>query len=163
MGGVFALITRVMHQTLSKNVWKQSFRAVWAWLFVSCVPLTSLAFPTWQVCVRDQLEASNTITFPLFTDTHNWPEIENTHTHRVYQLFLNTLSLHLACSEYYFYRFLCLLLQWLLRSFLPVKGNTSCQCYFAARLHPTNPTVRFLPTDSALLKNAPAHGEEKKK
>lgn len=81
MGGVFALITQVMHQTLSKNVWNQSFRPVRAWLFVSCVLLTSLAFPTWQVCVRDQLEASNTITFPLFTDTHNWPEIEkNTHT-----------------------------------------------------------------------------------
>ncbi len=56
---------------------------------------TSLAFPTWQVCVRDQLEASNTITFPPPTDTHSWPGIQR-HTHTcacsTYQLFLNTLS-----------------------------------------------------------------------
>ena len=37
-----------------------------------CVNLTSLAVPTWrQVCVMDQLEASNTITLPPLTDTHS--------------------------------------------------------------------------------------------
>lgn len=62
----------------------RSLRASFQFAFVFCracllvcVFFTSLAFPTWQVCVRDQLEASNTITFPPLTDTHSWPE---THT-----------------------------------------------------------------------------------
>lgn len=58
--------------------------------------LTSLAFPTWQVCVSDQLEASNTITFPLLTDTHNWPET-HTHTYVISQYLIANMWPTAAC------------------------------------------------------------------
>lgn len=140
MGGVFALITGVMHQTLSKNVWKQSFRAVWAWLFVSCVPLTSLAFPTWQVCVRDQLEASNTITFPLFTDTHSWPEIEHTHTHFI--SYFSTPYHYTWPAVNITYTDFCLLLQRLLRSFLPAVWREALHVNVILQLDSTQPNQR---------------------
>lgn len=50
---------------------------------------TSRALPTWQVFVRDQLEASNTITLPPPRDTQSWPE---KHTYALYQLFPKALS-----------------------------------------------------------------------
>lgn len=50
---------------------------------------TSRALPTWQVFVRDQLEASNTITLPPPRDTQSWP---GKHTCTLYQLFPNALS-----------------------------------------------------------------------
>lgn len=163
MGGVFALITGVMHQTLSKNVWKQSFRAVWAWLFVSCVPLTSLAFPTWQVCVRDQLEASNTITFPLFTDTHSWPEIEHTHTHT-----LSVISQHPIIT---------LGLQWILliqisvfysRGYLGVffqqcEGKHFMSMLFCSSTPPNQTNGQISPNGFSTFKKCPSSWRRKKK
>lgn len=70
-----------------------SLRAAENGACVSSYSITSRAFPTWQVFVRDQLEASNTITLPPPTDTQSWPAKKTKqNTHELYQLFLNILS-----------------------------------------------------------------------
>lgn len=84
-------------------MWIQSFYLYVQLKWWVCYSFTSRAFPTWQVFVRDQLEASNTITLPPPTDTQSWPATTKkqthtrsarTHTHRhaLYQLFLSILS-----------------------------------------------------------------------